>query len=70
MSKGVKSHNNNNNNNNNNIKFIAVNFGEDLYNLNNLRFINLHVNFDLSFVESKKAFTNELNNFIKLEFIH
>jgi len=50
---------------NNNIKFIAVNYGEELYNINNLQFINLPVNYDLPFVESKQDFTKKLYDFTK-----
>lgn len=50
------------------IKFIAVNYGEDLYNINNLQFVNLPINFDLPFVESKKLFIEQLNHFVKSQF--
>ena len=53
---------------NNNIEFIAVNFGEDLYNIQDLQFINLPVNYNLSFIKSKKYFTEQLNDFIKSAF--
>lgn len=49
---------------NNNIHFKAVNFGEKLYEIPYLTFINLPVNYELSFIESKQAFTNELYNFV------
>lgn len=53
---------------NNNIKFIAVNFGEDLYNIQDLQFVNLPVNLNLSFVESKQEFTKKLYDFTKSAF--
>ncbi len=53
---------------NKNIKFISINFGEDTYNLDDLEFINLTVNYDLDFVTSKHQFTTLLNDFIKLKF--
>jgi hypothetical protein len=53
---------------NNDIQFIVVNFGEDLYNLKNLQFVNLPVNYNLSFTESKQEFTEQLHLFIKSEF--
>jgi hypothetical protein len=53
---------------NNNIKFIAVNFGEDLYNIQDLQFVNLPVNLNLAFVESKQEFTKKLYDFTKSEF--
>lgn len=42
---------------NKNIKFIAINFGDEIYNEPNLHFINLPVNYDLPFTESKNKFT-------------
>jgi len=53
---------------NNNIQFIAVNFGEDLYNTKDLQFINLPVNYNLSFIESKEEFSKQLHYFIKSTF--
>ena len=53
---------------NNNIKFIAVNFGEDMYNIPNLKFVNIPINYDLNFIESKQDFTKKLYDFIKTEF--
>ena len=53
---------------NNNIKFIAVNFGEDLYNIQDLQFVNLPVNLNLSFEECKQEFTKKLFDFAKLTF--
>lgn len=53
---------------NNNIKFIAVNFGEDLYNIQDLQFVNLPVNLNLSFEESKQEFSKNLYNFTKSTF--
>lgn len=50
---------------NNNIKFIAINFGDELYNSLNLQFINLPINYNLSFIESKEKFTNDLYEYIK-----
>lgn len=57
----IKSHNNN-------TKFIAVNFGEDLFNLPDLEFVNLEVIYNLPFTESKQEFTNNLYNFINTRF--
>lgn len=53
---------------NNNVRFIAVNFGEDLYNIQDLQFVNLPVNLNLSFVESKQEFTKKLHDFTKSAF--
>ena len=53
---------------NNNIQFIAVNFGEDLYNIQDLQFVNLPVNYNLSFIESKQYFTEQLYNFVRSSF--
>lgn len=50
---------------NNNIKFIAVNFGEEIYNKHDLQFVNLPINYHLSFTESKQEFTKHLYDFIK-----
>lgn len=47
-----------------NIKYIAVNFGENLYDINNLIFINLPVNYDIEFNDSKKEFTKELYDYV------
>lgn len=54
---------------NKNIKFIAVNFAKEPYTLGNLIFINLPVNFDLNFFESKAEFTKNLYEFTKKTFI-
>jgi len=53
---------------NDTITFIAINFGEDVYNVKNLQFVNLPVNLHVSFVESKQEFTKTLQNFIKSAF--
>ena len=53
---------------NDNIQFIAVNFGEDLYNIQDLQFVNLPVNLNLSFVESKQEFTKKFYDFTKSAF--
>lgn len=50
---------------NDDIKFIAVNFGEDLYNIKDLQFVNLSVNLNLSYEESKEEFTKKLFDFTK-----
>ena len=51
-----------------NIKFIAINFGEELLNIPNLHFVNLSINYDLPFVESKEEFTKHLYEFINQYF--
>ena len=51
---------------NNNIKFIAINFGEEIYNRNDLQFVNLPINYHVSFTESKQEFTKHLYEFIKV----
>jgi hypothetical protein len=53
---------------NKNIKFIAVNFGENLYNIQDLQFVNLPINLNLSFEESKQEFTKNLYDFTKSVF--
>jgi len=53
---------------NKNIKFIAVNYGEEIYNSTNLEFINLPVNYNLNFTESKQLFSKSLNEFVKSAF--
>ena len=50
------------------INFIAINFGEELYNIPNLNFVNLNVNYNLSFIESKQDFTKELYEYINTSF--
>ena len=37
-----------------NVKFIVVNFGEDLYDILELKFVNLPVNYNVFFVDSKQ----------------
>jgi hypothetical protein len=41
-----------------------VNFGEDLYNLKDLEFVNLPVDYNLTFIESKQKFIEQLQKFI------
>ncbi len=53
---------------NNNIKFIAINFGEELYNIQDLQFVNLPVCYDLPFTESKDDFTKKLYEYINTAF--
>jgi hypothetical protein len=47
-----------------NVMFIVVNFGEDLYDILELKFVNLPVNYNVSFVDSKQFFTKELYDFV------
>ena len=48
-----------------NIRFIAVNYGEELHNTPNLEFVNLPLNYDLEFKESKFEFSKILNDYVK-----
>lgn len=48
---------------NNTVKYIAVNFGKDIYTIPNLQFINLPVNLQTTFTESKTEFTQQLYQF-------
>lgn len=50
---------------NNNTILVAVNFGVNLYDIPDLQFINLKVDFDLPFNESKEKFTKSLYEFTK-----
>ena len=49
---------------NNNIEIIAINYGGELNSNPNLKFINLLVNYDLEFTESKKLFTESLYKYV------
>lgn len=53
---------------NENIQFIAINFGEEIYNKPDLKFINLQVDYDLPFTDSKEKFTKNLYEFIMSTF--
>lgn len=56
---------------NNNIKIISINFGITDQANKNIHFVNLPVNYDLPFAESKEIFTNSLYNYMKnYNFIH
>jgi len=50
---------------NSTIKFISINFGEKINDIHNLQFVNLPVNYDIPFIESKEEFTKNLYEYIK-----
>jgi len=53
---------------NNNITFIAVNYNDKNYKYNTLEFVNLPVNRNISFMESKNLFTKNLYEYVNSNF--